>query len=105
MTLSIKNGGYAFLIRLDLMFSMSLWKEFQLLQILNDLSIRNLIKLILNENDVKLLKFKRSPIGQFVICLKFEILINDIWNEYINKSDGMINLFFYSKFNVRMSII
>ena len=24
MTLSIKNGGYAFLIRLDLMFSMSL---------------------------------------------------------------------------------
>ena len=30
MTLSIKNGGgYAFLIRLDLMFSMSLWKEFR----------------------------------------------------------------------------
>ena len=37
MTLSIKNGGYAFLIRLDLMFSMSLRKEFQLLQILNGL--------------------------------------------------------------------
>ena len=37
MTLSIKNCGYAFLIRLDLIFSMSLWKEFQLLQILNDL--------------------------------------------------------------------
>ena len=54
MTLSIKNGGYAFLIRLHLMFSMSLWKEFQLLQILNDLSIRHLIKLILYENDVKL---------------------------------------------------
>ena len=51
MTLLIKNGGYAFLIRLDLMFSMSLWKEFQLLQILNDLSIRHLIKLILYEND------------------------------------------------------
>ena len=51
MTLSIKNGGYAFLIRLDLMFSMSLWKEFQLLQILKDLSIRHLIKLILYEND------------------------------------------------------
>ena len=34
MTLSIKNGGYAFLIRLDLMLSMSLWKEFQLLQML-----------------------------------------------------------------------
>ena len=62
MTLSIKNGRYAFLIRLDLMFSMSLWKEFQLLQTLNDLSIRYLIKLILYENDVKLLKFKRSHV-------------------------------------------
>ena len=38
MTLSIKNGGYAFLLRIDLMLSMSLWKEFQLLQALNDLS-------------------------------------------------------------------
>ena len=63
MTLSIKNGGYAFLIKLDLMLSsMSLSNEFQLLQILNDLSIRHLIKLILYENDVKLLKFKRSPV-------------------------------------------
>ena len=62
MTLSIKNGGYAFLIRLDLMFSMSLWKEFQLSQILNDLSIRHVIKLSLYENDVKLLKFERSPL-------------------------------------------
>ena len=62
MTLSLKNGGYTFLIRLDLMFFMSLWKEFQLLQNLNDLSIRHLIKLILYENDVKLLKFKRSPV-------------------------------------------
>ena len=58
MTLSIKNGGYGFLIRLDLMLSMPLWKEFQLLQILNDLSIKYLIKLILYKNDVKLLKFK-----------------------------------------------
>ena len=56
MTLSIKNGGYAFLMILDLMFSMPLWKEFQLLQILNDPSIRHLIELILYENDVKLLK-------------------------------------------------
>ena len=31
MTLSIKSDRYAFLIRLDLMFSMPLWKEFQLL--------------------------------------------------------------------------
>ena len=45
MTLSIKNGGYAFLIRLDLMFSMSLWKEFQLLKIVHDyLSIKHSIK-------------------------------------------------------------
>ena len=62
MTLSINNGRYAVLIILDLMRSMSLWKEFQLLKILNDLSIRHLIKLILYENDVKLLKFKRSPV-------------------------------------------
>ena len=60
MTLSIKNGRNAFLIRLDLIFSMSLWKEFQLLEILNDLSIKHLIKLTLYENDVKLLRFKRS---------------------------------------------
>ena len=59
MILSIKNGGYAFLIRLDLM---SLWKEFQLLQLLNDLSIKHLIKLILYKNDVKLLKLKRTPL-------------------------------------------
>ena len=62
MSLSIKNGGYAFLMRLDLMFSMLIWKEFQLLQILNYLSIRHLIKLILFENVVKLLKFKRRPV-------------------------------------------
>ena len=54
MTLSIKNGRYAFLLRLDLMYSISLWKELQLLQILNDLSTKNLIKLILYENAVKL---------------------------------------------------
>ena len=45
---------------LVLMFSMSFWKE--LLQILNELSIKHLIKIIFFENDVKLLKFKRSPI-------------------------------------------
>ena len=56
------NGGYAFLIRLDTMLSMSLWKEFQFLQISNDLSIKHLIKLILYENDVKLIKFKRRPV-------------------------------------------
>ena len=62
MTLLIKNGGYAFLIRLDLMLSMSLWKEFQLLQILSDQSIKHLIKLILYENDVKIWKFSRRPV-------------------------------------------
>ena len=62
MTLSIKKGGYAFLIILYWMFFMSLWKEFQLLQVLNDLSIKHLSKLIFYENDAKLLKFKRSPV-------------------------------------------
>ena len=76
MTLSIKNDGYLFLMRLDLMFSLSLWREFQLLQILNDISINHLIKLILYENDVKLLKYKRST-----------------WNEYIKENDRMVNFF------------
>ena len=59
MTLSIINGGYAFLMGLDLMLSMSLWKEFQLLQILNDLAIKHLLKVIFYENDAKLLKIKK----------------------------------------------
>ena len=50
MTLLIKNGRYAFLKRLDLMFSMSLWKDYLLLQTLNDLSTRHFIKLIWFEN-------------------------------------------------------
>ena len=66
MTLSIKNGGYSFLIRLDLMFPLSLWKEFQLLQILNDLSPKHLIKLILYENDVKLLKLGEGLYRSFI---------------------------------------
>ena len=44
------------------MLSMSLRKDFQLLQILNDLPIKYLIKLILYENDLKLLKFKRRSV-------------------------------------------
>ena len=62
MTLLIKNSGYAFLIMLDFMFSMSLCKEFQLLQILSDLSIKHLIKPILYENNVKLIKLKSCPV-------------------------------------------
>ena len=46
-----------------------------------------------------------SDIGQFDICLKCEILIIDIWNEYIKKSDGTVILLFYSEFNIRMPII
>ena len=72
MTLLINNGGYVFLIRLDLMFPMSLRKEFQLLQILNDLFIKHLIKLILHENDIKLLKFERSPIYDTFEELNFD---------------------------------
>ena len=81
MTLLVKNGEYAFLIRLDLMFSMSLWKEFQLLQILNDLSIKHLIKLILLENDVKLLKFKRCPVQidlWYVWSVRFWLLVPEM---------------------------
>ena len=62
MTLYIKNVEYVFLISLGLMFSISLRKEFQLLQIFEDISIKDLIKLILYENEIKLLKFKRSPV-------------------------------------------
>ena len=60
MTLSIKNGAYAFLIRLDLM--LSIMKRVPIIKNLNVLSIKHLIKLILYENDVKLLKFKRRPV-------------------------------------------
>ena len=44
------------------MFYMSLLKEFELLQILNNLSIKHLIKLNLHENDVKHLRFNKSPV-------------------------------------------
>ena len=63
MNISIKNGEHALLIKLYLMFSFSLWKEFQLLQSLNELSIKHLIKLIFGENDVKLLKFNPTRPG------------------------------------------
>ena len=35
---------------------------------------------------------------------KCEILIIDTWNEYVKKGNGMLNLFFYHKFNVMMPI-
>ena len=37
-------------------------------------------------------------------CSKCEILITDKWNECIKKSDGMVHLFLYRKFIVRMPI-
>ena len=92
MTLSINSCRYAFLIKLDLIFSMPLWKDFQLLQILSDLSIRHLIKLILYVNDVKLLKFIRSHVSVdlwYVWNVRFWILIPE--KKYIKKSDGMVN--------------
>ena len=67
MTLSIENVGYTFLIRLDLMFSLSLLKEFELLQILNNLSIKYLIRLILYDNDLKLLR--NSQVQDLELCM------------------------------------
>ena len=62
MTLSIKNSGYALLIKSNSMFNISLCKEFWIFQILNQLSIKHLIQPTLHGNDVKLFKFNRSPI-------------------------------------------
>ena len=59
------------LVRLDLIFSISLWKEFRLSQILNDLSIKHLIELIFYKNDVKLLNFREVPYQS--ICDFFEV--------------------------------
>ena len=87
MTLSIKNGGYGFLIRLDLMLSMSLWKEFQLLQTLNHLSIKHLIKLILYGNDAK----RREGLYR-LICDIFEVWDFDYWYLKFSSSDSFPKL-------------
>ena len=39
------------------------------------------------------------------MCLKGEILVIYTRDEYINKSDRMVNLFFYREFNIRMPIL
>ena len=39
-----------------------------------------------------------------MICLECKILIIGAGNEYIKKSNGIVNLFFYSEFNVRIPI-
>ena len=75
MTLSIMNGGYAFLIRLDLIFSLSLWKEFQLLQILNEISIKCLIKFNKLQNEFDKLK----NLINYKIKTKIFNLTNLVW--------------------------
>ena len=111
MTLLTKNDGYAFLIRFDLMFSWSLWKDFLLLQILYDLYIRHLIKLILYENDVKLLRFKRSSVQVdlwYVWSVRFGLLIPEmntssrkamIWLIYFSIVNLMLGCILFKKFN------
>ena len=101
MTLLNKNGGYTFLIWSNLMFSLSLWKEFQLLQILNDLSIKHLIKLTLYQNDAKLLKFKR------VLSVRYWLLIPEM--NASRKAMKWLSCFFIVRiclfFNVGMPIV
>ena len=62
MNLLIKEKGHAFLVISDLRTYMPLWKEFQLLQILSDLSFKNSIKFTLREYIVNILKFTASPV-------------------------------------------
>ena len=62
MTLSIKNCGYAVLIKLHLCFLCYYEKSSNCKKILDDLSVKLLITLILHENDEKFLKLKGSPI-------------------------------------------
>ena len=109
MTLLIKNGGYVFLTWLNLMLSMLLWKEFQLLQVLNDLSTKHLVKLILYENDVKLLKFKRRPVFVdlwYVWSVRFWLLIPEInasrkameWLIYFSIANLTLGCLLFKKF-------
>ena len=58
------------------------------------------------KNDVKLLKFKRGPVVREVWEV-FEVWHFDYWYlKWIHKkSDGMVNLFFYRKSNIKMPII
>ena len=63
---------------------MSSWKEFQLLHILNDLSIKHLIKLNLYGNDVKLLKVKEGLYR--LTCDMFEVWDFDYW--YLNSENS-----------------
>ena len=57
MTLSNKNGRYTFLVRLDLIIFCVTMKRVPIITNFKRLIYQTLIKLILNENDAKLLKF------------------------------------------------
>ena len=72
MTLSIKNSGCAFLIRLDLMLSMSLWMEFKLLQIIKPNLIKNTYPLFLIDKVI-------------INCLDYKFSSNQ--NQLTDKSD------------------
>ena len=91
------------------MFSMSLWKDFQLLQILNDLSVRHLMKLILYKNDVKLLQFKRSLVYvdlPYVLSVRFWLLIPEMntsrkamkWLDCFSVINLMLECLLFKKF-------
>ena len=115
MIISIKNGGYTFLVRLELTLSMSLWKESQLLQILNDLSTKHLIKLIFYENNVKLLKFKRRSRSVdlwYVWSVRFWLLMPEMntlrkameWLICFSAVNFMLWCFLFKKFNESCSL-
>ena len=91
------------------MLSMLLWKEFQLLHVLNDLPTKHLIKLTLYENDVKLLKFKRRPVYvnlQYVWGVRFWLLIPEMnasrqtmeWLIYFSIVNLTLGYLLYKKF-------
>ena len=81
MTLPSKNSGYACLVRLDIMFSLWIWREFHLLQILKDLPMKRLIKLIFYGNDIKLINLRRRLTladSWYIWSLRFWLLIPEI---------------------------
>ena len=62
MTFLIKNDGYTFLIRLDLMFFYVIMKGVPIITNFKQRIHQHVIKLMFCENDLKLLKFKGSPV-------------------------------------------
>ena len=62
MTLPIKDDGHAFFNKVRFNVFYVITKRVPIVPNLKRPSIKHLIKLIMYENDVKLLKFKRSPV-------------------------------------------